>query len=47
MTIHAWMEMGMRMNIMMRDVGIHHTSVVVTGIGVLMISGSHEQRICS
>ena len=35
MFIHAWMEMGMRMDVLVHGVDFHHTSVVVTSLGML------------
>ena len=41
----AMVEMDMKMHIQMHDVDIHHPGVGLTGIGVLRINRSREQKM--
>ncbi len=38
MLVHAWVEMDIRMNILMHGVDIHHPSTALTSIGMLRIN---------
>ena len=42
MFIHAWMEMGMRMDVLVHGVDIYHTSMAVTSLGMLRMDGNHD-----
>lgn len=44
MSIHAWVDIDLRMDVLVHDVDIQQPSTGLTGIGMLKIKGSPEHE---